>query len=176
MRILFAVALSLVGCGSEPAAPAPAPAPAQKVEAPAPAPAPAPAVNVVTDDGTVATVQLEGTDTMKYNTNRIVVPAGRKVKLVLTHTGKLPAATMGHNFVLLKAGSNGQAFAMKAVTAAANDYIPQDLAGQIIAHTKVIGGGESVTVEFDAPAAGEYPFLCTFPGHYAMMNGVFVVE
>ena len=40
----------------------------------------------------------------------------------------------------------------------------------------MIGGGESVTIEFDAPEAGTYDFLCTFPAHFAMMKGKFIVK
>jgi azurin len=40
----------------------------------------------------------------------------------------------------------------------------------------MIGGGESDTITFDAPEAGTYVFLCTFPGHYQVMRGEFIVE
>jgi azurin len=40
----------------------------------------------------------------------------------------------------------------------------------------LIGGGESTTIEFEAPEKGEYTFLCTFPGHFGLMNGKFIVE
>lgn len=177
MRSFTLVALFLVACDSPApeAPPAPAPAP-EAAPAPAPAPVEEEAVNVVTVEGDVAMVALEGTDQMKFNTKEIVVPAGKKVKLTLTHTGKLPATAMGHNFVLLAAGSEGQAFSVAAATAKDTDYIPAAMKGQVIANTSVVGGGESVTIEFDAPAPGEYPFLCSFPGHYALMNGILKVE
>ena len=174
------VVLTLAACGSsspEPA-PAPDPAPAAAPE-PTPAPAPAPAaeaVNAVTIEGDVAVIALEGNDQMQFNTKEIVVPAGKKVRLTLTHTGKLAAAAMGHNFVLLKAGTDGQAFSNAAATARDSGYIPEAMKGDVIAHTKVVGGGEADTIEFDAPPAGEYPFLCSFTGHYALMNGVFKVQ
>ena len=70
------------------------------------------------------------------------------------------------------------AFATKCITAAATDYVPADEATQkqILAKTKMIGGGEEAEVSFTAPAPGEYPFLCTFPGHFAVMNGRLIVE
>ena len=40
----------------------------------------------------------------------------------------------------------------------------------------MLGGGEETTIEFEAPAKGEYTFICSFPGHYALMNGKFIVE
>ena len=123
-----------------------------------------------------ATVALEGTDEMTYNTNEIRVKVGRKVKLTLTHTGSMPKTAMGHNFVLLKPGTDLADFAGKASAAADSDYIPADAADSIVANTKTVGGGESVTIEFDAPAAGTYDFICSFPGHYAIMQGKFIVE
>ena len=47
---------------------------------------------------------------------------------------------------------------------------------QVIAHTKLLGPGESDVIEFDAPAPGTYPFVCTFPGHAPLMNGQLVVQ
>lgn len=133
------------------------------------------APNIVTYEGDVAMVALEGTDQMKYNTSRIEVKAGSKVKLTLTHTGKMPAQSMGHNFVLLAQGTDIPTFAGAAATASDAGYIPADQTAAVLAHTTVVGGGESVTIEFDAPAAGEYDFICSFPGHYSLMNGKFVV-
>ena len=63
--------------------------------------------------------------------------------------------------------------------AAATDYIPADEESKkmIVAHTKILGGGESQTITFTAPAeAGDYPYVCTFPGHFALMQGVLKVK
>ena len=51
------------------------------------------------------------------------------------------------------------------------EYIPEG--DETYAYTKMIGG-ESDTITFDAPEAGTYVFLCTFPGHYQVMRGVIV--
>ena len=40
----------------------------------------------------------------------------------------------------------------------------------------MIGGGQSDTIEFDAPEPGTYDFICSFPGHYSVMKGKFIVE
>ena len=154
---------------------APKVAEAPKAAAPAPKPAAAPA-DAIKDDGKVVTVALTGNDQMKYNLTEIKVAAGRTVKVTLTHVGKLAAAAMGHNFVLLKAGTDVAAFATKAVSAAGTGYIPASEKGSVIANTKVIGGGESTTIEFPAPAAGTYDYICSFPGHYAIMRGKLIVQ
>jgi azurin len=113
---------------------------------------------------------------MKYDLADITVKAGQTVKLTLHHTGKQPVTAMGHNFVLLAQGVDVDNFAKEAIAAKDNDYIPTAMANDVIAHTKTIGGGESTEITFTAPAAGAYDFLCSFPGHSAMMRGKFVVE
>jgi len=118
---------------------------------------------------------ITGNDAMKYSKDRMEVTAGQKVSLTLIHEGQLPKESMGHNWVLLEQGTNLEEFALGALEYADNDYIPTEKAG-IIVHTEMIGGGAMTTIEFEAPAAGEYDFLCTFPGHYGFMKGKFVVK
>ena len=51
--------------------------------------------------------------------------------------------------------------------AASTDYVPKDFKG-VLANTKLLGPGESDTVTFNAPfIPGDYPFFCSFPGHYS---------
>ena len=127
------------------------------------------------NDGAVE-INIAGNDLMQYDTKEIKVPAGSKVRLTLTHSGQLAKAAMGHNFVLLSQGTVLEDFATSAMQATDSDYIPAGSEEAVIAHTKLLGGGESDTIEFDAPAAGTYDFLCTFPGHFALMQGKFIVE
>lgn len=119
-------------------------------------------------------IVIESNDQMKFDLEEIKVKEGETIVLTLKHIGKLPKAAMGHNWVLLEAGTDVKAFASLAVRARATEYIPEG--DEIIAHTSLIGGGEEVTIEFVAPAPGEYDFICSFPGHYALMKGKFIVE
>jgi azurin len=48
---------------------------------------------------------------------------------------------------------------------------PHGRMDDIIAHTPMSAPGETVTVEFTAPAEGDYPYICTYPGHYMTMQG-----
>lgn len=130
-------------------------------------------VNISEVTSAAKTVVINSNDQMRFDKSEIRVKAGEKIKLTLNHTGKLPKTAMGHNFVLLEKGVDMADFAMKAMNAKDREYIP---AKGVIAHTKLIGGGESTTIEFTAPAKGTYEFLCSFPGHYAMMKGKFIVE
>ena len=123
-------------------------------------------------------LELTGNDAMQYSAKTLEVTSGDKVTLVFKHIGKLPAAAMGHNVVILKPGTVIPTFAQKAVTAKDAGYVPQDAESKaaIVAHTKLLGGGESETITFTAGEAGAYPYLCSFPGHFAIMQGVLNVK
>lgn len=121
-------------------------------------------------------ITVNAGDDMKFDTAEIQVKSGEKIKITLKHTGKMTKDVMGHNFIILAQNISAADFAGKAAGAKLSDYIPQDEAKNIIAHTKLLSGGESDTIEFTAPAKGTYDFLCSFPGHYAMMKGKFIVE
>lgn len=124
-------------------------------------------------------IELTGSDQMQYSTKALEATAGDTVVLTLKHIGALPKVAMGHNFVLLKPDTKIPEFAMEAMKAATTEYIPADEASKkaIVAHTKLIGGGESDTLTFTAPTeAGAYPYICTFPGHYGIMQGVMTVK
>lgn len=120
-------------------------------------------------------ITIEANDRMQFDLKEIKVEAGQTVVLTLKHVGKLPKAAMGHNWVLLTPGTEINEFGMAASKARDNDYIPAD-SENIIVNTELLGGGEETTIEFTAPEAGTYDFICSFPGHYAMMKGKFIVE
>ncbi|MEP4077801.1 plastocyanin/azurin family copper-binding protein [Haloferula sp.] len=123
-------------------------------------------------------LELTGNDQMQFDKKELTVTEGQKVTLTLKHIGKLAKNVMGHNVVILQAGTPVPPFAMKAAPAAATDYIPADEESKklIVAHTKMVGGGESASVTFTAPAPGDYPYICTFPGHFGLMTGKLVVK
>jgi azurin len=123
-------------------------------------------------------VTIEANDQMQFNKKAFEIKAGETVKLTLKHVGKLPKLAMGHNIVILKKGTNLAAWASKAMTAAATDYIPADEASKkaVIANTKVLGGGETDSITFSIKDAGEYQYLCSFPGHFAVMQGKITVK
>jgi azurin len=124
----------------------------------------------------VIELSLEGNDQMKFNKKRLRAKAGAEVELTFKHVGEMSKQAMGHNFVLLKKGTDIMVFAGKAVDEMDNDYIPED-ASDIIVHTEMLGGGESTVLKFTAPTEkGEYDFVCSFPGHVALMKGKFIVN
>lgn len=122
-------------------------------------------------------IEITANDQMKFSVTNIEVKVGEEIKVVLTNIGMLPKEAMGHNWVLLKPGNDVNAFAATAMTAREKDYIPDSAKEQIIAHTKLLGPKQSDEVTFKITAAGEYPFLCSFPAHaMAGMKGVLVAK
>ena len=115
---------------------------------------------------------------MKFDVTSISAAPGESIKVVLTHAGTLPKNVMGHNWILLTAGNDPVAFAAAAAPEAENGYIPAKLKDKIVAFIPLLGPGESGDVTFLAPMEpGEYPFLCSFPGHCLVgMKGVLVVK
>ena len=121
-------------------------------------------------------VALTGDDTMQFNVKEFTVTSGTPVKLSFKHVGKLPKEAMGHNVVILKQGVDVDKFAQEAAVAATTGFIPPSGDGDILAKTKLIGGGEEDTITFTAPAPGHYTYICTFPGHFALMRGIMRVK
>ena len=127
-------------------------------------------------DSNSVTVGLTGNDLMQFNKKEIKVKAGQSVTLNLKHEGKMELVVMGHNFVLLKQGIEIPVFSIAAADAGKpKDWIPND-GKDVIAHTKMLGGGQSTSITFTAPAAGTYDYICSFPGHSGLMRGKFIVE
>lgn len=181
LRLLLALlgAVAVSGCtspkeGPAEAKPTPVAEPKPAPEAVAPAEQAAPSGPVMLAKVTDNVVELGAGDDMKYDANEIRVEHGKSVTVNLTHSGKLPAAQMGHNFVLIKKDVDLTQFALKAMNSAETEYIPEG--DDVIAYTKIIGGGESTSVTFEAPEPGTYQFLCTFPGHFGVMQGKFIVS
>lgn len=123
------------------------------------------------------TLTISGNDKMQYDLNELKVKAGQKVTLTMKNEGTMPKASMGHNWVLFIPYVDIEDFAKKAQDAGIdNDYIPASESQKIIAHTKLLGPGESDTITFTAPEEGEYDYICSFPGHHSTMKGKLIVE
>ena len=117
---------------------------------------------------------VESNDQMQFNVKSIEVPKSCKnYTITLKHVGKMPKSAMGHNLVLT-AASDATATAADGMKAgAAADYVKAGDA-RVIAHTKVIGGGESTEVVIDTAklkAGTDYTYFCSFPGHSFVMKG-----
>ncbi len=111
---------------------------------------------------------------LKYDQTFIKVKAGERLSLTLENTDVMP-----HNWVLV--GFEGYTRVGEASVRMLNDplafqkqFVPNSR--DVIVHTPVANANQSVTIHFNAPvAAGEYPFLCTYPGHWQLMRGTLIV-
>ena len=107
---------------------------------------------------------------MRYDVTAFEAKPGQKIAVTLKNVGTTPKFSMGHNFVMLDRSVNIQnvtKFLDAASTEAAHDYVPVG-SKEVLAHTKLLGPGETETVTFNAPyIPGEYLYLCSFPGHFS---------
>jgi azurin len=125
----------------------------------------------------VVTIRGGADNAMKFDVTSIAAAPGETIKVVLVNASSLPKAAMGHNWILLVAGTDPVAFAAAAASESANDYIPEKK-DKILAYVRLLGPKETGEVTFTAPSEpGEYPFLCSFPAHCLVgMKGVLVVK
>lgn len=124
------------------------------------------------------TVEIIGTDHMKYDVTTIEATPGEEITIKLTAESQLPKQAMAHNVVVLDQGTDIDAFANASARARDNQYLAPDYEDAIIAATDLAGGGETVEVTFTVPEKeGNYEYICSFPGHYAAgMKGVLTVK
>lgn len=147
----LALCLALSACASEPAPPAPEQAAvfAQPVDA--------------------ELVVAAAPNAMRYAVARIQAPAGATVRIVMDNSGTT-SPTMLHNVVVLRTAGDVQRVGRAA--AGDQDHLPNDPA--ILTATPLAGPGQRTAVVFTMPAVGEYPFICTYPGHFQFMQGTLV--
>ncbi len=121
---------------------------------------------------------VEGNDQIQFLQEELRVSAScSEVTVTLVHVGTLAKNVMGHNWVLSET-EHWQQLAMAGQSAGAPEYLPEG-DERVIAATPVIGGGEETSITFDISgleAGGDYTFFCSFPGHFSLMNGKFIIE
>ena len=128
------------------------------------------------DFTTVASTTLEissvGND-LKFDKVTLRTAVGQVVQLTLHNEAE--AAALQHNWVLVKDGATEAVGEAALAAGPSNNYVPMNDT-RVIAHTNLASGGQSESINFEAPAAGRYEFICSFPGHYTLMRGEFIVE
>lgn len=127
----------------------------------------------VRPDGTLEWQLLAVKEMLRFDTNSIEAKPGQKVELNFINSDFMP-----HNVLILKPGAADEicnaAIAMGA-SGFAKSFVPES--DKIIAHTKMLDGGQKELIKFTLPTtAGNYPFVCTFPGHGTIMRGVINVK
>lgn len=124
------------------------------------------------------TVTLKGDDAMTFDLKTAAVSAScAKITIALIHSGKLPAAVMGHNVVVSTTADLAGVTRDAIKAGVVNHYVPQGDA-RVIAATTLIGGGQKTSISFPGKkltAGGDYSFFCSFPGHSTLMKGKLTV-
>lgn len=156
------------------ATPSQAPA-ASSAPIPATATATAPASGTSTAVTSV-TIHPLAANPMAYDTNGFTVKSGTKVSVTFTNDSKVP---LQHNLIICKPGTKDKVLSESMAMLAdpkglEKGYVPDSQ--DILWHTKLLNPNSSETLEFTAPAPGEYPYFCSFPGHAVLMNGIMKVE
>lgn len=110
---------------------------------------------------------------LKFDTTLLTVKAGSRVRLVFRNSDD-----MLHNFVLCAPGRGqavGEAALALGIDGNAKNFVPDT--DDVLYHTALTLPDASDTIFFTAPTKpGDYDFVCTFPGHSALMKGILRVE
>jgi len=131
-----------------------------------------------TDANDVRELTIKGTDNLKFSVELIEASPGETIRMTLEVVSNMPKTAMGHNIAIVDKDADVMEFVMQSMSAKDNEYIAPALEDQVVAFTKMIGGGETSVIEFTVPdEPGDYVFVCTFPGHYfAGMKGILRVK
>ena len=118
---------------------------------------------------------IEVTAAMAFTAKAIDVPKTCKTFTVnLKAQGTMAKTVMGHNLVITKTEDKEAVNTDGGTAGAASNYVKAKDT-RVVAHTTVIGGGESTSTKFDVKklnAKNSYVFFCSFPGHAGIMKGV----
>jgi azurin len=138
------------------------------------APAPAVKSGLVRETADLVEIRI-GTvvEAMRYDVTKLTVPAGKRVRLTFFNPDAMP-----HNWLLVKPG-RADAVGEAAIALGARGFelafIPPG--GDVLAATKLVEYNREEVLEFTAPATpGDYPYVCSFPGHHLLMRGVLTVR
>lgn len=118
------------------------------------------------------TISIKPVPNLKFNLSEITVKAGSKVKLTFNNTDD-----MLHNVVITAPGAAdevGQAALNLGLDGEKMSFVPNS--SKVLFHTSLLQPNKSESIYFTAPEkSGEYPYVCTYPGHYIVMRGIMKV-
>ena len=126
----------------------------------------------------VRTIDIVATDDMKYSVSSIIAEPGEQLRIRLVAKGVIPKVAMAHNVVVLELDTDVDTLLKEGAPYRETDFIPPSMMKHVIAKTALAGPGERVQMTFTVPTTpGDYPFLCTFAGHYqGGMKGTLIVN
>ena len=110
---------------------------------------------------------------IRFEPDSFSIPSGASVKINLVNQSE--HQSMFHNMVICTFGKTSE-IGFKGIQAGKkNDFVPPNNAN-VLANSTVINPGDSTHFNFMAPAAGKFSYVCTFPGHYSIMQGVLTIN
>lgn len=123
-------------------------------------------------EGDTIVVKSSGTD-LSYDITEIRAKAGSTITIRYDNSSDMP-----HNIVFVNGREDIQPVGVAGIQARDTGYVPMDDANQarIFAYTELARPGEVVDVTFTVPEPGTYPYICTYPGHFTMMQGDLISE
>lgn len=178
--ILSAAMLLVVACGSDEADPnaTPTPAPPNTVPAadrtpePTAVPTTPPATTTAPVSGGPVSIAIDvNGDALEFNLASMSASSGSEVTVTFTNS----SVVNSHNWALVEAGTKDAVAADGTTAGPTNNWLPVN-DSRVIGSTVLLGPGQSGEATFDAPSAGTYQFVCTFPGHNFTMFGDFTVN
>lgn len=132
-------------------------------------------VNEMVEDENIRTIEVGVIpDVLEFDVERLEAKAGETIRIVFNNTDY-----MEHNFLLISPGTTNEVGEMADAllgsgNALSRQYIPNT--PSVLFHTPIVGPGESFVLEIIVPdEPGDYPFICTIPGHWRSMQGVLIV-
>ena len=114
---------------------------------------------------TTITIRASGS-TLEFSPMHVSAKSGTRLRLRFVNDGTLP-----HNLVVPKSEDDIDALVLAAYKAGDTNYVPVEMKDKLVGWTTLASPGESVEVSFVVPAAGEYTYVCLFPGHSNSMLG-----
>jgi azurin len=109
---------------------------------------------------------------LKYNVSTLDVKAGSKVRLIFNNNDD-----MTHNVVIVAPGTADEVGKLAldlGLKGPDMNYVP--VSAKVLFHTGLLQPNGSESIYFIAPTKpGEYTFVCTYPGHAAVMRGILKV-
>ena len=112
----------------------------------------------------------KGEPLMQFAEKEITAVAGKPIELTFRNPD--PVLVTGHNLIVCKPGTL-DAVAKAGATLPDKDYVPDS--DDVIAASKLLKPGQSDVLKFTIAEPGDYPYVCTFPGHSLLMRGVLKV-
>lgn len=127
-----------------------------------------PALKIAAGDTVV--IRSEGAD-LSYDVTEIEATAGEELTIKYVNASDMP-----HNIVLVKTEADIMPVGTAALRAMDTDYVPQNEMDRIITSTELVRPGETFVHTFTVPPPGTYPYVCTYPGHFTLMQGRLISE